>query len=408
MMRSPRPPTLDQTSWRLAIAALSVVLVGVVVVVIGVMATPSAQKPTPTPAVAAAMAFQEGSNITPTPRVIAVPGTTPPAAPPATATTSPAPTATSLPTEPVTQDVAPVASTTPTPWLMVEDATPSAATTPAATIVSATTPPATIAAVIVPTATTTVLPVAVLPSPTPVLVAPTPVPPAPTVVPLPTPTVAPTPATVLPTIAPPSTARLTYTAADWNGGFYRGDAQYYGRPWVAIYGAYSEYPRATLSFTLTDAPSQAATLTITGLDDEWPDLNQVALDVNGQVIFTGESPFPNWDGAGNGQNAAWTSVSFSIPTGVLRAGSNDITLSNLTPADSFNSPPYVLVSDATLELPGANGATVAPVQAPAGTGKDKNDRGPDKHQEQTKAKDDKSNSNGNGKKKGHDKNKHGR
>jgi len=211
---------------------------------------------------------------------------------------------------------------------------------------------------------------------------------------------------VLPTIAPSTTARLAFTAADWKGGFYRGDAQYYGRPWVAIYGAYSAYPRATLSFTLTDAPSQAATVTITGLDDEWSALNQIALDVNGQVIFTGASPFPNWDGVGNGENAAWTSVPFTIPAGVLRAGTNDITLSNLMPSDSFNSPPYVLVSDASLDLPGADAATIVPVETPAGADKDTKDKRADNHQEQEKAKDDKSN--GNGKKKGHDKTKHGR
>jgi hypothetical protein len=211
---------------------------------------------------------------------------------------------------------------------------------------------------------------------------------------------------VLPTIAPSSTAHLALTAADWTGGFYRGDAQYYGRPWVAIYGAYSEYPRATLSLTLTDAPSQAATVTITGLDDEWADLNQIALDVNGQVIFTGASPFPNWDGAGKGENAAWTSVPFTIPAGVLRAGENDLTLSNLMPSDSFNSPPYVLVSDASLDIPGAAGTTTVPVETSNGANKEKKDKASDNPQEQKKAKDDKSN--GNGKKKGHDKNKHGR
>jgi hypothetical protein len=155
-------------------------------------------------------------------------------------------------------------------------------------------------------------------------------------------------------------------------------------------------------------------LTITGLDDEWADRNQIAVDVNGQVIFTGESPFPNWDGAGNGQNAAWTSVPFSIPAGALRAGSNDITLSNLTPANSFNSPPYVLVSDVTLDLSAGDGAAAVPAIVPAGANAGGN--GSDKPQEPKKEKDDKSKGNGNGNgngnsngnKKGHDKNKHSR
>jgi hypothetical protein len=32
-------------------------------------------------------------------------------------------------------------------------------------------------------------------------------------------------------------------------------------------------------------------VTITGLDDEWPASNEIALDVNGQVVFSGPSPF---------------------------------------------------------------------------------------------------------------------
>jgi hypothetical protein len=406
---------LDQTSWRLVVAALSVVLVGGLVIVIGVMATPSAPKPTPTPA-AAALAFEDSTSVTPTPRVIAVPGSTTPVAPQATAA-SPAATATPLPTAPIAQDVATVAGTTPTPWLIIEDETTDGAPTPIATAPPSAVPPTPIPAVVVAAATVTTVPATSLPTPTPVFLSPTPVPtptatapPVQVVAPPPTPTVAPPPATVLPTIGPQATTRLAFTAADWKDALYRGDAQYYGRPWVAIYGAYSEYPRATLSFTLTGTPSQAATVTITGLDDEWADLNQIALDVNGQVIFTGASPFPNWDGVGNGENAAWTSVPFSIPAGVLRAGPNDLTLSNLTPADSFNSPPYVLVSDVTLDLPASDGAAAVPAIVPI----DANTNGD--HQGKKKQKDDKSNGNDNGhgngndngKKKGHDKNKHGR
>ena len=214
---------------------------------------------------------------------------------------------------------------------------------------------------------------------------------------------APPPATVLPTVGPSTTVHLAFTAADWAGGFYRGDGQAYGRPWAAIYGTYSPYPRATLSFTLTDAPDGTATVTITGLDDEWPASNEIALDVNGQVVFSGPSPFANWDGVGNGANAAWTSVPFSIPAGVLRAGSNEIALANLMPANSFNSPPYVLVAEATLDLSGVDGAAAQPATVPAIVST--NGEGSKDHQKQKKQNDD--HSDGRGKKKGHDKNKHG-
>ena len=78
-------------------------------------------------------------------------------------------------------------------------------------------------------------------------------------------------AAVAPTLAPGSDVRLEFTAEDWLGGYFRGDSQAYGRPWVAVYGALSEYPRATLAFTLDATPGRAATISITGLDDEWAD-----------------------------------------------------------------------------------------------------------------------------------------
>jgi hypothetical protein len=153
-----------------------------------------------------------------------------------------------------------------------------------------------------------------------------------------------------PTLSPARDVRLEFTAEDWFGGYYRGDSQAYGRPWVAVYGALSEYPRATLAFTLDSTPGRDATISITGLDDEWETLNPVALEVNGEAVYSGPSPFVNWDGIGNGVNAAWTTVPFTIPSGVLRAGPNEITFANLTPVASFNAPPYVLLANAVLEI----------------------------------------------------------
>jgi hypothetical protein len=153
-------------------------------------------------------------------------------------------------------------------------------------------------------------------------------------------------------MAPSSRVRIDFSAEDWVGGFYRGDSRAYGRPWVALYGAASAYPRATLTFSLGATPVQAATLTVAGLDDEWRAANEIALEVNGQRVFSGPSPFPNWDGVGNGADAAWTRVSFTIPAGALQAGTNRISVANLTPGANFNAPPYVLLADAALEVPG--------------------------------------------------------
>jgi hypothetical protein len=190
-------------------------------------------------------------------------------------------------------------------------------------------------------------------------------PPTPTATPLPTATPRAAPPAAAPTLAPARDVRLQFTAEDWAGGYYRGDSQAYGRPWAAVYGALSDYPRATLGLTLDATPGRAATISITGLDDEWATLNPITLEVNGEAVYTGPSPFENWDGIGNGANAAWTTVPFTIPSGVLRAGPNEITFANLTPAASFNAPPYVLLADAILEISGpATGETPTPTLVP--------------------------------------------
>ena len=258
---------------------------------------------------------------TPTPRVIVIrPTSTPSSLPTATAPPSRA----ALPTA------------TP-PVITVETPAPSGVT-PTPTATAAPTTPPTPTATPVPTAT-----------------------PTPTATPLPTATPSPTPQ-VVPTLAPARDIRLTFTAEDWVGGYYRGDSQAYGRPWSAVYGSLSDYPRATLGFTLDATPGRAATISITGLDDEWAALNPVALEVNGQAVYTGPSPFVNWDGVGTGANAAWTTVPFTIPSGLLRAGPNEIAFANLSPVASFNSPPYVLLADATLEISGS--PTEAPTTVP--------------------------------------------
>ena len=169
------------------------------------------------------------------------------------------------------------ATATPTPRVIVIRPTPTPSSPPTATA-----PPNRAA---LPTATPSVItietpaPTGVTPTPT-ATAAPTrhhrqPRPRAhgdtgPTATPLPTATPIPSPPAA-PTLAPARDVRLQFTAEDWVGGYYRGDSQAYGRPWVAVYGALSDFPRATLGFTLDATPGRAATISITGLDDEWAD-----------------------------------------------------------------------------------------------------------------------------------------
>lgn len=183
--------------------------------------------------------------------------------------------------------------------------------------------------------------------------------------------------------------QVEFTADAWVGGFYRGDGLAYGRPWSAVYGAFSAYPRAALSFDLDTTPDGETIFGVAGLDDEWPTLNDIVLEVNGQAVYRGAAPFANWDGMGDGANAAWTSVQFTIPAGILRAGSNDIAVANLSQSGNFNMPPYVLLSNATLQsapldslLPGsqpvAANADLDPQNGKVKKKKEQKDKGPKK------------------------------
>jgi serine/threonine-protein kinase len=136
----------------------------------------------------------------------------------------------------------------------------------------------------------------------------------------------------------------------WEGGYYRGDSGFLGRPWVAIYGAQSGRGQITLSFTLDDDPTGEATLTITGINDEWASPNPMIIEVNGREIYNGPCPFPAWDGRGNGEDAVWGTTSWTIPARTLQAGRNTITISNLTNSAATNAPPYIDISTTTIEI----------------------------------------------------------
>lgn len=138
-----------------------------------------------------------------------------------------------------------------------------------------------------------------------------------------------------------------FGAEDWQGG-YVGDPSWYGRAWVAVYGAQSQYPSAAITFPLDAAPIGDATLDIEGLDDEWPGNVSIEITVNGAAVFSGPSPWQSWDGAGQGERAAWTAVVITIPAGTLHAGVNQLVVANTEPAANFDTGPYVLLSAAAV------------------------------------------------------------
>lgn len=163
-------------------------------------------------------------------------------------------------------------------------------------------------------------------------------------------------ATTTPTPRPAATVAVedderttvAFAADAWEDAYYQGNGTYYGRPWVAVYGAESEFPRATLDFELEAAPEEDVVLTVDGLDDEWDPKNRIGLEINGRVVYRGQSWFADWDGVGTGENAAWTTVQITIPATLLREGANEVAFVSREPAANFGSPPYILLAEATI------------------------------------------------------------
>jgi hypothetical protein len=152
---------------------------------------------------------------------------------------------------------------------------------------------------------------------------------------------------------------LTFAASSWQGGWLRNNSGFLGRPWVAIYGAQSNYPRASLVFTLDDVPSDDVRVVLTGICDESGTRDRIRVTVNGVAIYVGTAWFAGWNGVGNGANAVWTTVVLTLPPAYFDAGSNRITISNLHSGANFSSPPYVDLGAARIEVPGV-GAAISP------------------------------------------------
>jgi hypothetical protein len=147
---------------------------------------------------------------------------------------------------------------------------------------------------------------------------------------------------------------VTLAASEWTGGYYQGNGVWYGRPWSALYGTQTQYSTASITIQLGSTPTDAVTLTLTGLNDESGTKNPIQITINGTSIFNGTSWFASWDGQGQGQNAPWTTVAITIPASYFALGANSIVVSNLTNSSNFSQPPYLLLGAAQINLPGAS------------------------------------------------------
>jgi hypothetical protein len=153
---------------------------------------------------------------------------------------------------------------------------------------------------------------------------------------------------------------IVLAASEWIGGYYRGDSQWYGRPWAALYGAQSQYPSASIAVVIDQTPSDKVVVTLTGLNDETGIKNNINVTLNGRSLFNGASWFASWDGQGQGQNAQWTTVTMRIPASYFTVGTNTLTIQNLRQGSNFSEPPYVLLGAASIEVPGSSASIGSP------------------------------------------------
>lgn len=148
----------------------------------------------------------------------------------------------------------------------------------------------------------------------------------------------------------PERDTVDFEASDWIGGFYQSNPElqdFYGRPWVAVYGAKSDYSQATLAFELDDAPAAPVQITMLGLDDELEALNPIAVEINNRRVYEDEDIFANWN-AVSSDPSVWSEVRLTIDSSLLEEGINTLKLLNLEPSARFNGPPYFLLGGGTI------------------------------------------------------------
>jgi hypothetical protein len=111
-------------------------------------------------------------------------------------------------------------------------------------------------------------------------------------------------------------------------GGYKANIQ--DRPGQWVYGAQSGYSKLDALFTLAKKPEQAE-LEIGGMDDNYPPQVRIEIKVNGQVIYAGDSGFPD---------NQWAVRTFAIKPDVLTSGVNRVEIINPAPGAAL-APPWV-------------------------------------------------------------------
>jgi len=135
----------------------------------------------------------------------------------------------------------------------------------------------------------------------------------------------------------------------WQGSYLRssGNTEYGGRTAAWIYGASTQFSTMQAAFNLQTQPRGTAQLKIEGMDSEGAAKTPIRIRVNGTEIFNGPNPLPDDDLPL--ESGTWASYTWSFDAGLLRAGQNTISISNLAPG-SFGRPPFFMLDYAEIRF----------------------------------------------------------
>jgi len=128
-------------------------------------------------------------------------------------------------------------------------------------------------------------------------------------------------------------------------GGYSAPRMYRGRTARWVYGALSPHGQMTASFNVQGTPGDG-TLILVGVDSENGPQTPMEIRINDTAIYRGGNPLRK--DYYTEPVAPWGEAPFDIPAGVLHAGRNTLTISNLVQVNNYNSPPYIAIDQAVV------------------------------------------------------------
>jgi serine/threonine protein kinase len=136
----------------------------------------------------------------------------------------------------------------------------------------------------------------------------------------------------------------------WQGGYRYDDGRTYGgRSATWIYGSSTQFSSMSAAFELPEAPECRARLTVEGMDSEGGAKTPIRVEVNGAEIYSGPNPLPDDDIPLD--TGTWASHAFEFDGDLLRAGRNEVRISNLAEG-AFSLPPFFMLDYAEIGCAG--------------------------------------------------------